>query len=175
MVTRSYNTTVCIFVWVSQKEQWSRWWFSYTKFNSQFLYLFLPKCFQSWNCFWFSLQCKFIYCKICFENLYTGSPYEHVLIAYSGLWAICSLLLADKGLQSLLFWAPSLPAAIHYPASLEACCSAENHTTCCGLSRLHISLLLLLKLPATKACSISPQRATTPIQFEEALYHDLSN
>lgn len=122
--------------------------------------------------FGFSLQCKFIYCDICFENLYTGSPYEHVLIAFSGLWAICSLLLANKGPQSLLFWAPSLPAAIHYGASLEACCSAENHTTCYTLSCLHISLLLLLKLPGTKACSISAQRATTPIQFEEALYHD---
>lgn len=116
--------------------------------------------------FWFSLQCKFIYCNICFENLYTGSPYEHVLIAYSGLWAICSLLLANKGPQSLLFWALSLPAAIHYWASLEACCSAENHTTCYTLSCLHISLLLLLKLPGTKACSISPQRATTPIQLK---------
>lgn len=105
--------------------------------------------------FGFPLQCKFIYCKICFENLYTGSPYEHVLIAYLGLWAICSLLLANKGPQSLLFWAPSLPAAIHYWASLGACRSAENHTTCCTLSCLHISLLLLLKLPSTKACSIS--------------------
>lgn len=105
--------------------------------------------------FWFSLQCKFIYCNICFENLYTGSPYEHVLIAYSGLWAICSLLLTNKGPQSLLFWAPSLPAAIHYWASLEpaALLRTTPHATCslvyilaccCSLNYLVQKLALFL-------------------------------
>lgn len=173
--TNGYNTACMHFSLGIPEQTESRWWFSYAKFNSELLYLFLPKCLQSWNP-------SDSYCNVnsyivifVLKILYTGSPYEHVLIAYSGLWAICSLLLANKGPQSLLFWAPSLPAAIHYWASLEACRSAENHTTCSTLSCLHISLLLLLKLPGTKASSISPQRATTPIQFEEGLCHDLSN
>lgn len=145
----------------------------HTKFNSQFWYLFSQNVYNHGTLLYSHCKCKFIYCKICFENLYR-SPYMNMFsLPTQALSNLQSFVGANKGLQRLLFQSPKFTSAIHYPASLEACCSAiENHTTCCSLSCLHISLLLLLRLP-TKACSISPQRATTPVQFEEALHHDL--